>query len=127
MTTPEPVIEINKVNFSINGKTILRNVNLTINQLESICVVGPNGGGKSTLIKLVMGLLMPDSGSIRLLGNPPQETRSRVGYVPQYANFDLWIPFFQGIQISKSVSDFLLCIISDRAGIEQNKLGLFLF
>jgi len=92
MSATDPVIEINKLNFSFNGKSVLRNVNLTINQLESTCVVGPNGGGKSTLVKLIMGLLNPDSGTIRLLGRPPQESRYRVGYVPQYANFDPMFP-----------------------------------
>jgi len=92
MPTSEPVIEINKLNFSLNGKNILRNVDLTINQLDSTCVVGPNGGGKSTLVKLILGLLQPDNGSIRLLGRPPQESRSSVGYVPQYTNFDPMFP-----------------------------------
>ena len=62
MTTLEPVVEINRVNFSFSGKNILRNVNLTINQLDSTCVVGPNGGGKSTLIKIITGVYQPDEG-----------------------------------------------------------------
>ena len=92
MTTSNPVVEINKVNFSSKGKNILRNVNLTINQLDSTCVVGPNGGGKSTLIKLMLGLLQPDKGSIRLMGRLPTESRAQVGYVPQYSNLDPLFP-----------------------------------
>lgn len=88
MTRPDPVVEIKDLNFSSNGKSILRNVNLTISHLDSTCVVGPNGGGKSTLIKLIMGLLQPDNGIIKLMGMAPADSRVRVGYVPQYANFD---------------------------------------
>lgn len=92
MTSASPVLEIRDLNFSYNGKSILRDVNLTINQLDSTCVVGPNGGGKSTLIKLMLGLLSPETGSVSLLGMAPAEGRSRVGYVPQYANFDPLFP-----------------------------------
>ena len=87
-----PVIELERLDFSYNGRTILRDVNLVINQLDSTCVVGPNGGGKSTLIKLALGLLRPDRGRVRLLGAAPEKTRSQAGYVPQYANYDPLFP-----------------------------------
>ena len=62
-----PVVELIDLNFAYNGTEILKNVNLVINQGDATCVVGPNGGGKSTLIKLVLGLLTPNSGKIELL------------------------------------------------------------
>lgn len=86
-----PVVELADLAFTYNGREILQEVNLAIKQLDSTCVVGPNGGGKSTLIKLILGLLEPTRGQVRLLGVTPAEGRSRVGYVPQYANYD---PFF---------------------------------
>lgn len=57
-----------------------------------MCVVGPNGGGKSTLVKLVLGLLTPQSGTIRVLGESPSESRAAIGYVPQSLQFDPRFP-----------------------------------
>ncbi len=86
------VIELIDLEFSYNGRIILQDVNLTIDQLASTCIVGPNGGGKSTLIKLMLGLLEPNKGRVRLLGDKPTVTRSLVGYVPQYAQYDPLFP-----------------------------------
>jgi len=87
-----PVVEIEGLNFSYGGAPVLLDVNLRINPLDSTCVVGPNGGGKSTLIKLILGLLTPDAGAVRLLGGMPKNTRNQIGYVPQYADFDPLFP-----------------------------------
>lgn len=85
-------ISIKDLFFAYDSWEILTNVNLEINFLDSICVVGPNGGGKSTLIKLIIGLLTPDSGTIRVFGKKPEEARHRIGYVPQYAQYDPQFP-----------------------------------
>jgi len=90
--TPQPVVKITDLDFSYNGLPILRKVNMSVNQLDSTCVVGPNGGGKSTLIKLMLGLLTPDHGTVELLGGTPAAKRSMVGYVPQYAIYDPLFP-----------------------------------
>ncbi len=87
-----PVVEIENLYFSYNGISVLKDVNLSIDQKDSTCVVGPNGGGKSTLIKIILGLLEPTRGTVRLLGGTPDEKRNRVGYVPQYSNFDPLFP-----------------------------------
>ncbi|NOX25579.1 MAG: ATP-binding cassette domain-containing protein, partial [Deltaproteobacteria bacterium] len=85
----EPVIEISGLDFSYNPQQpILTKVNISVEQFTSTCIVGPNGGGKSTLVKLILGLLRPNRGRVLLLGGPPKITRSQVGYVPQYAKFD---------------------------------------
>jgi len=86
-----PVIEIEDLRFSYDQSSILSDVNLIIHELDSICVVGPNGGGKTTLIKCILGLLIPDKGTVRVFGRTPEQARLRMGYVPQYASFD---PFF---------------------------------
>jgi zinc transport system ATP-binding protein len=57
-----------------------------------VCVVGPNGGGKSTLLKIILGLFRPDSGRVRVLGTTPARARSRIGYMPQYAHHDPQFP-----------------------------------
>ncbi len=86
------VVQIRDLSFSYNTTPILQDVNLDIYEQDSICLVGPNGGGKSTLVKLIIGLLEPDYGSILLFGESPFRARLRVGYVPQYIQFDPLFP-----------------------------------
>lgn len=88
----DPVISIRGLNFSYNGAPILEDVNLDIMARDSLCIVGPNGGGKTTLLKLILGLLKPSSGEIMVLGQRPEEGRLAIGYVPQYARYDPQFP-----------------------------------
>ena len=89
----ENIIEIKNLNFRYEaGPPILENVNLTLCAGQSGCIVGPNGGGKSTLLKLLLGLLVPESGSIRIFGADPITARSRIGYMPQYHQLDAAFP-----------------------------------
>jgi len=88
----QPVIEIRDLTFSYDGHPILENVNLTIEDRDFATVVGPNGGGKTTLLKLVLGLLRPSRGSVRVFGTPPAEARPRIGYVPQHSQADQSFP-----------------------------------
>jgi len=92
MAEPTPVISIRDLSFSYDGRPIIENANLDIWHKDSVCVVGPNGGGKSTLMKIIIGLLMPSKGVVRVLGDAPQQSRLRVGYVPQYADYDPLFP-----------------------------------
>ena len=55
-------------------------------------IIGPNGGGKSTLLKVILGLITPDKGIVKLLGDKPEKTRRYVGYVPQYISFNFTFP-----------------------------------
>jgi len=80
------------VNFSYNGERILQDVNLAITSGEFIGIIGPNGGGKTTLLRLILGLLTPQSGSIRVFGQPPAKSCRRIGYVPQHIQFDQRFP-----------------------------------
>lgn len=79
----EPVIQLEDVWFSRRGQTVLQNVNLTIEKGNFTALIGPNGGGKTTLIRLMVGLLKPDHGTVRVLGKPPGQTAKQLGYVPQ--------------------------------------------
>lgn len=83
----KPVIEIDNVSFTYTREPVLKNVTLTVAEEEFLGVVGPNAGGKSTLVKLILGLLEPDSGAIKVLGKQPVDSRSHIGYVPQYHTF----------------------------------------
>ena len=79
----DPVIEIEDLWFSYNGRPALRNVNLTVEAGDFAAVIGPNGGGKTTLLKLMLGLLTPDKGKVRIMGRSPASARDRMGYAPQ--------------------------------------------
>lgn len=86
------IISIQDLSFSYDGPTILDRINLEVDEGEFLGVVGPNAGGKSTLLKLVLGLLQPVSGSVLVLGNKPDAVCRQLGYVPQYPAFSLDFP-----------------------------------
>lgn len=87
--TPEKMIEICRLSFAYEGGgNVLEDVNLTVREGESAGIIGPNGGGKSTLLKLLLGLLTPQTGSIRIFGVSPAEARPKIGYMPQYHQLD---------------------------------------
>jgi len=78
-----PAIQTTRMNFSFRGLPVLQDVNLSVSHGEFIGIFGPNGGGKTTLLKLIMGFLTPDNGTIRVFNNSPEKVRTRIGYVPQ--------------------------------------------
>jgi zinc transport system ATP-binding protein len=80
------------VSFSYGRSLAVEDADFDIYRGESVCVVGPNGGGKSTLLKLMLGLLAPDRGTVHLFGQPVKRARARVGYVPQQIEFDPLFP-----------------------------------
>ena len=79
----KPVIDIKNVWFSFNREPVLQDVQFTLYHKEFLAMIGPNGGGKTTLLKLMMGLLQADSGEIRIFGQSPNQAAHRIGYVPQ--------------------------------------------
>jgi zinc transport system ATP-binding protein len=70
----EPAIEIRRLSFRYQGPTILQNVSLTIRSGEMVAIVGPNGGGKTTLLKLILGLLRAEHGEVQVFGRPPRRS-----------------------------------------------------
>jgi len=92
MTKPA-VISFEEVTFGYNpAQPVIEDASFTIHEKETLCVVGPNGGGKSTLLKLALGLLQPQKGTIRICGERPQEGRALIGYMPQHLAFDALFP-----------------------------------
>jgi len=85
-------ISLRDVSFSYGDVPVLEDVNLSICPREAVCMVGPNGGGKTTLVKLILGLLTPRRGEIRVFGQTPRQARLRVGYMPQYVQHDPRFP-----------------------------------
>lgn len=92
MAEMEPIIELREVSFSYNGEPVLKNVTFDIAARDFLAIIGPNGGGKSTLVRLMIGLLKPDAGRIRLFGKSPRKMAHRIGYVPQDVSINKSFP-----------------------------------
>ena len=78
-----PVIEIKDLQFAYNRQIVLDDINLSIEPGDFVAMIGPNGGGKTTLLKLMLGLLHPAAGSVRILDQPANKASHHIGYVPQ--------------------------------------------
>lgn len=92
----EAAVEFRGVSYRYPGAAVaaLDNVSLRVEVGERLGVLGPNGGGKSTLLKLMLGLLEPSSGTVSVSGRPPREARAAgvIGYVAQRADAELGMP-----------------------------------
>ena len=86
------IISIEGLSFLYDAAPVLEDVNLSVHDRDFIWIVGPNGGGKTTLLKLILGLLSPKTGIIRVFDKAPVEVRTRLGYMPQVANLDPKFP-----------------------------------
>lgn len=81
----QDLIKLKNVSFSFNSEAVLQDITLNIRQGDYVGIVGPNGGGKSTLIKVILGLLKPDRGEVIL-------STSKIGYVPQKTDIEMNFP-----------------------------------
>ena len=104
-----PIIKIEHLAAGYEGKEVLHDVNLTIYQDDYLGIIGPNGGGKTTLMRLILGLMNPTEGNIRYYkdGKPVKEIT--MGYLPQYNDLDKQFPIsvyevvLSGLNKSKSL------------------------
>ncbi|MBC8208778.1 MAG: metal ABC transporter ATP-binding protein [Desulfobulbaceae bacterium] len=92
MPPEPPIIQCEGVSFAYGDVPILTNVSFTVDALDAVSLVGPNGGGKSTLLKIILGLLTPQQGAIKVFGTSPKRARGRIGYMPQYLQYDANFP-----------------------------------
>jgi len=81
----EPYIELNNVSFSYGNNPVIEKLSFTVRKGEYLGIIGPNGGGKTTLIKVILGLLHPTEGAVMLFGKDRHDFKEkhRIGYVPQ--------------------------------------------
>ena len=86
-----PIIEIKDLQAAYDQKTVLRDVNLTIYDKDFLGIIGPNGGGKTTLVKCILGLLKPTNGTI-LYNGIASKSAMTMGYLPQYSTIDKKFP-----------------------------------
>jgi len=81
------VITFENVSYSYGKANVVEDINLVIQEEEFFGIIGPNAAGKSTLLKLMLGMLKPDQGNISVLGKSPASASDRIGYVPQHPSF----------------------------------------
>ncbi|NLW23357.1 MAG: ABC transporter ATP-binding protein [Tissierellia bacterium] len=83
----EKVVIVENLSFSYGKNKVLDDINLYIEEGDFVGIIGPNGSAKSTLIRLILGLLKPDRGTIKLFNRPIDEFKDfhKIGYIPQYA------------------------------------------
>jgi zinc transport system ATP-binding protein len=93
-------ISVRHLSFSYGTHEVLKDIDLDIYKGDYLAIIGPNGGGKTTLMKLLLGLLTPTAGEIRIFGKSVLEARRQIGYLPQYINFNMDMPI--------NVSDIVL-------------------
>ncbi len=92
MSKATPAVAIEDLQFSYDGAPVLQQVDLEVPEGDFLGVIGPNGGGKTTLLRLILGLNRPDRGRVRVFGRAPQQMRRQMGYVPQKPNLDPEFP-----------------------------------
>lgn len=87
-----PVLEFRDVSFAYEQVPVLEGATFSLAAGESVSIIGPNGGGKTTLVRLALGILRPQRGEIRVFSEPPERSRLRIGYMPQHSHFDPQFP-----------------------------------
>ncbi|MBW1981419.1 MAG: ABC transporter ATP-binding protein [Deltaproteobacteria bacterium] len=88
----EPIIEIEDLWFAYDTIPVLKEVNLTVYSGDFLVLLGPNGGGKTTLLKIMLGLLKPQKGTVRIFGESPRQASQRIGYMPQHIHLKQSFP-----------------------------------
>lgn len=85
-------VELEDVSISFGNTPVLKDVTVSLDEGEFLGIIGPNGGGKTTLLKVLLGLLEPDKGRVKIYGKRPSKAENELSYVPQYSNFDAQFP-----------------------------------
>ena len=86
------VLEIDDLSFAYEKDPVLEHINLRVDEKDFLAIIGPNGGGKSTLLKLILGINNYKEGKITVLGKAPKQSLRQIGYVPQNTNVNTDFP-----------------------------------
>jgi zinc transport system ATP-binding protein len=81
-------VEISHLSIKFNEQLILNDINFSIEEKDFMAIIGPNGGGKTTLLKVILGILTPDEGKVKVFGKEPKKAKDLMGYLPQRLDFD---------------------------------------
>lgn len=108
---PNPIIQISDLYAAYEEKTVLSHVDLTVYERDFLGIIGPNGGGKTTLIKSILGLHQPQKGKIHFYKNGKEVPEINMGYLPQYNHIDKKFPI--------SVYEVILSGLSKQKSIFQ--------
>ena len=92
MKEMEPIIKLENISAAYDGRIVLNDVNLTVAADDYLGIIGPNGGGKTTLIKIILGLKKQTSGKIRFYRDGKEVKNITMGYLPQYSKIDKDFP-----------------------------------
>ena len=93
LDTNTPLVSVRDVSFSYGYDQVLKNISLDIYPPDYLALIGTNGGGKTTLLKIILGLLKPDSGHIKWAESSANKpAQKQIGYVPQFATFEREFP-----------------------------------
>ena len=90
--TMNTIIQIKGLSAAYDGKTVLKDVNLNVYDHDFLGIIGPNGGGKTTLVKCILGLHEPQEGNIRFYKEGKEVPEIKMGYLPQYSSIDRKFP-----------------------------------
>lgn len=88
----DKIIQLTDVSLSWSQRSILENINLTINKSDFVAITGPNGGGKTTLLRVILKLLKPTTGQVAYYYNGTEAERLHIGYLPQKNMIDNKFP-----------------------------------
>ncbi|AFZ42757.1 ABC transporter related protein [Halothece sp. PCC 7418] len=92
LSAQSEIIRIENLWVHYDQESVLEGINLFVKEGDYIGIIGPNGGGKTTLFKVILGLIPHQKGEIKILGEPVKKGRQYIGYVPQIMQFDAAFP-----------------------------------
>lgn len=127
----DALVEIRNLSAGYGQNIVLRDVNLSIQQFDFVGVIGPNGGGKTTLLKALLGLLSPISGEINFSESMTEGNSHRIGYLPQINNIDRKFPVTvfdvvrSGLMSRKRLTGRYNSTENDRANDLMEEMGIF--
>ena len=120
----QAALEIKDLTVYYGEDCALQNIHLCVEEKEFLGIIGPNGGGKTTLLKAILGLVQPEAGEIRILGQTGAAARKCIGYVPQFSRFDRRFPIsVEEVVLMGKMADrsawFCRFGPDDHAGVEE--------